>query len=341
MIIKQQTLTMKVINNLKLSQWIYTSFESVYDKNKFHKSIFNGIIALLIGLFNGSIAYTEQLLFHNYGCDALRYVICRSKISFSDLCESYNKWIIKLSLQLSDKLNKEIALVIDDTLVKKDSRSKCLAVGGKKKNIVGFSLLTSVLVIGKISLPLVPQLCFRRSACEKWGVNYVPKTTRAMQTIKRLIESGLDSKKLILIMDSWYSSNEIINYCQSIPDLKYVFGIKSNRHIDKRPVDKLKHGFRYIKSHRLSNKEHNFYLSLRPGKLNGVRDRVNILLSRRETKKSNITNFHFGVGYDFVNLDNILLGQLRFDIGNVKWTPSSNNSTSSEISRITMSMGCV
>jgi len=278
------SLTMKVINNLKLSQWIYNNFESLNGKEKSRMMLFTAIIAVLFGFFNGSIAHTEELLIYNYGCDSLRYIICYSSIEWNYLSATYERWAIKLALKLSKELDVKIALVIDDTLVKKDPRSKRLAVGGKKKNIVGFSLLTAVLVIGHITIPLVPQLCFRKAVCEKWEIDYVPKTDMALETIKLFIKSGLNTKRLVLIMDCWYTSNKMLNFCQSIPHLKYVLGIKSNRNVDKHPVENLKYGFRYKKAKSLSKKGYNYYLCLRPGKLNGIKDKVNVLLSKRENK---------------------------------------------------------
>src|SRR5271169_1947235 len=195
---QQLSHTIKVINNLKLSQWIYNNFESLNDKEKSRMMLFSAIIALLLGFFNGSIAHTEELLIYRYGCDLLRYIICRSKIDWNALSVAYERWALKLALKLSTELDVKVALVIDDTLVKKDPRSKKLAVGGKKKNIVGFSLLTSVLVIGHITIALIPRLCFRQAVCEKWKIDYVPKTDKALETIERLIKSGLKVKRAVL-----------------------------------------------------------------------------------------------------------------------------------------------
>lgn len=280
----QPTLSIKCIDNLRLSQWLYNHFDNLCNKKKSRSLLLFGLVSLLLYSFNGSIASTEQMIFYQYGCDSLRYLISRSRIDWTMLCFNYEKWAVRLALYLAVELEEAIALVIDDTLVIKDPRSKNLAIGGKKKSKCGFSLLTSVLVIGHITIPLVPRLCFRKAVCGDFGLNYEAKTIKAEQQLINVIEAGLSPEKMILVMDSWYSSTRMIRLCQEIEGLNYVLGLKCNRNVDKRRVDKLRHGIRYYKARLLSKKEFNYYLSLRAGNLNGVKGEVNVLFSKRERK---------------------------------------------------------
>ncbi len=254
-----------------------------------------GIFIVLSGYFAGSIAYVEHVIFFKYACDHLRFLVCRSSLCWNMLLERYEIWAIKMANELAKELGVSIALIIDDTLVEKDNRSKCLAIGGKKKSIVGFSFLTGLLVVGRVSIPLIPQLCFRRVFSELWGIEYVSKVDKAQESIGRWIGYGLDVGNSIVILDSWYSSNKLINYCQSIPDLNYVFGIKSNRQLDKMAVRTLKHGIMNSKCKNINKKGNDYYLALRRGKLNKVEDEVNVLISKRENRRSGDISWRYFV----------------------------------------------
>ena len=286
---------LKSINNLRLSQWIYCYFQPFSEKAVQRKMLVVGCIILLFGYFNGSIAYVEQCTLYTYACDRLRYLICRSKIDWELVSNSYEMWAIRMANKLAEELNVSVALIIDDTLVKKDIRSKKLAVGGKRDKKSGFSFLTGVLVIEHITIPLVPQLCFRKVFSEDWELEYVSKVEKARISLERWIGMGLNVKKSVVIMDSWYSSNAMINYCQSIPALKYVLGIKLNRNLDKRPVSKLRHGFRYYKSKKANNKDYDFFLYLRQGTLKEVKGKVNVLFSKRVNTKTQDASWRYFV----------------------------------------------
>ncbi|MDH5681052.1 MAG: transposase [Spirochaetota bacterium] len=278
--------------NLQLSQWIYHCFPSIAQRPKQRKMLFISFLALLIGYFDGSIAALEERVFRAYGNNFLRYLLTASSIHWNNLMVSYERWVIKHISSYANANDFQIAISIDDSLVEKDKRSKHIAKGGKRLKTEGLSLLTAVLSVKEMSMSLVPRLCFRRDYCRLHGGEYVSKTEKAMLLLKHWLDQGLDSKNLICLFDSWYASKELINFCQN-RGLNYVFGIKSNRQLNGRRIDSYKTGIRYVRAEKLSRGDYDYYLCVRRGKLNGVKGKVSVLISKRVRRDSGKTSWRY------------------------------------------------
>jgi hypothetical protein len=271
-------------NKLYLKQWIYLNFD-IFEKLKKQRTLFYRVIfCFLTGLFNGSFAASEEFLFKQYGKDCIRYVISRCKLPLTLIRIEYEKFIIRLAIRLSKDLDVPIGLSIDDMIEPKDVRSQEIVKGGKKCKKVGFSFVTGVLVIGYIHLPLLPRLAFRKSVCEELGIIYRSKIEIAIEMLFILSQLGLSGNKIVVLMDSWYTSEKVL---KAINELNFIIigRIKSNRKINKKQIESYTSFINKSNCTKLDSSDYVYYLFSQTGTLNKINYRYRILLSNRQSKK--------------------------------------------------------
>ncbi|MDH5681840.1 MAG: hypothetical protein OEZ36_09645 [Spirochaetota bacterium] len=118
------------------------------------------------------------------------------------------------------------------------------------------------------------------------------KPEKAITLKNHWLDQGLDSRKLICLFDSLYTSKELINFSQN-RGLNYVFGMKSNRQLNGKGIDKYKTCILCVIAEKLSHGDYDFYLCVRRGKLNSVKEEVSVLISKRVHRKSGKTSWRY------------------------------------------------
>jgi hypothetical protein len=275
-----------VNNNLKIGirQWLYIQLEIFNKSQKIKQLLAKIITAMLFGFFNGSFASYEQLIFKSYGCDALRYIVSRAKLPWEYFKDVYNRWAIRFIKKIAKKYGFQIYAIIDDMIEPKDKRSKNIIKGGKKGKIVGFSFVTCVLKAGFITIPLIPKIALRENVSRALGIKYISKVDHAIKFVDDLKENGLAEKKVIILLDSWYPSCEMLKAIKAngfIP----IAAVKNNRKLNGFNIKRFADVIKKSEIKRLKSGEYTYHLAIRSGTLSGLKDRYNILLSKRTRKK--------------------------------------------------------
>lgn len=256
------------------------------------------LFAFLAGQYKGVIAPIEQVHGKSYASGEFRSVFSRAKFLTPMLSMILNRYCIKWALELANRYGLPIHLSIDDTLIPKDKRSKLLAKGGMKGNIVGFSFVTATIAVGGLWIPLVPRQACRKDYAKTHGLEYVSKIQLATDFIDFIASNGLANPLVTLLLDSWYLSTKVIKVARRA-GWSVVGATKCNRrftrdnpngdHGKSSRVEDLRHGCKRGEATRVRDDRYVYDLFTRQGTLRGLDERVTILLSKRTSHDGTAT----------------------------------------------------
>ena len=140
---------------------------------------------------------------------------------------------------IKELLNNELCsddigfLVIDDTVNRKNIRTKSMeALDFHYSHSLGkpcwsHCLITSHFVRGAYSVPLQFKPYYRDIKCNELGLPFQSKTDIAKEFIQNF-DKPSKLKKIYILMDSWYTSNSLINEALS-ENYHLIGGVRSNR----------------------------------------------------------------------------------------------------------------
>lgn len=124
-------------------------------------------------------------------------------------------------------------LVIDDTVNRKNIRTKSMeALDFHYSHSLGRAcwshcVITSHFVAGPYSIPLQFKPYYREQKCEELGIPFQSKTDIAKEFIQNF-DKPPKLKKVYILMDSWYTSNSLIDEALS-ENYHLIGGVRSNR----------------------------------------------------------------------------------------------------------------
>lgn len=265
-----------VIKPFYFVQWFSGVFSEISDKKKWISMVQTALYCFYICNSFNYFAPCEQQYFYKYACNKIRYTILFSKIPWAYISFMYDKIIIGLAKRLAEKYNTDIRLAIDDTFQPKDKRSKYIAKGGKRGAKYGFSIVTSLVIVGSIQLPLTPRLAFRRETSKNIGRKYYSKIDIAMSIIDFIHSINMDEHKVVILLDSWYTASKLL---KKIIDCNFtvVAALKSNRKLDGVQI----RNYRFPKYKKLTDKNFRYNLATITGTLTGFKKKFRVLFSSR------------------------------------------------------------
>ena len=140
---------------------------------------------------------------------------------------------------IKELLNNELCsddigfLVIDDTVNRKDTRTKSMEAldfhysHSLGKTCWSHCVITSHFVAGPYSIPLQFKSYYREKRCIELEIPFQSKTDIAKEFIQDF-EKPFNLKKIYILMDSWYTSNSLMDEASS-ENYHLIGGIRSNR----------------------------------------------------------------------------------------------------------------
>jgi len=302
-------------NFLKISQWFYANLQILSWSEKKRKMLAIITLCLISGVFNGSVKLLEIRTLGLGLRDRILYILSRSKIDWDKLIEYYERWAIRFIISISLLTGKPIWISIDDTIVEKDKRSKRIPKGAKKSKKEGFSFVTSVIGVGSFFIPLIPRKCFRKKVSEELGRPYISKTQKVYDLLIIWNNYGLKGREVIILLDSWYSSKNIIKLCI---DLKFILisSLRCNRLLNGKRIDSYIYALSTLKKKIYSLIDYTYSLYLETGTLKDISKTVSVLLSERKRVSDGLRTWRYilCVGQDFDLLSILLLYKKRWAV---------------------------
>ena len=235
--------------------------------------------------FGGTFAGYEHLFGKHYGSDIFRYLLTRAKLNWTALRDRYNRWVVITIRKEAKKKHLSVYVIIDDMLEEKDKRSRTVVKGGKKKEKVGFSFVTCVLRVGWFALPLIPQIALRKEVCVQRNRHYVSKLDLANKFLDTIHEVGLETRHVIVLLDSWYTGAKVLN---KIHELGYevIGAVRKDRKVNASSISQWSSVQNRSAKTVIRQNSYKYKLSSKTGTLTGLTDAFKVLISERQKGRS-------------------------------------------------------
>lgn len=121
------------INNFNICQMIYNTFNNMDFSKKKRTMLEIAMIFILNIAYNGHLSNSVMSELSMVYTNRIRYLVRNSKINFGLIRLLYQKTIINFVVIIVKLTGLDVYLIMDDTFVEKDKRSKNIVRGGKKK----------------------------------------------------------------------------------------------------------------------------------------------------------------------------------------------------------------